>query len=69
MTFNDVLLNWKTTGAGLVIAIAAFFRIFYPSQEAYINQLTEAIIALGAVVAAILAKDNDKTGTTAKPRE
>ena len=65
--WNDIIRNKRTTICGVIVAVAVFFRIFFPQKEALINQLVEALIGLVGAAGLFLAKDGDKSGTAAAP--
>ena len=56
------MVNWKTTLAGAVPAVAVLLKTF-GLIDLTPEQIT-AIITIGILVASILAKDNDVTGGT-----
>ena len=65
---GDILKNKKTSICGLIVAIAIFFRIFFPTEDVLITKLTEATIGFVSALALFFAKDGDQTGTTSQPR-
>lgn len=65
---GDILLNKRTSICGLVVAVAVFFRIFWPSEDVLITKITEAVIGLVGALALFFAKDGNVSGTTSNPR-
>jgi uncharacterized membrane protein HdeD (DUF308 family) len=64
---NDILRNWRTSGAGIILGLAGLFRIFYPTKSEIIQRIAEAIIVLAGAVIALLAKDANISGTSGNP--
>jgi hypothetical protein len=66
--WNDICRNWKTSGAGLVLALAGLFRIFWPEQSETIQRVSEAVIVIAGTAIALFAKDGNLSGTAVNPR-
>jgi len=54
---ENILKNWKTTSAGIVMCVGAI--ITYLNDK---TQLTVCLTAFLAGIGLILSKDNDQTG-------
>ena len=65
--WNDFVYSKRTSICGVIVAIAVFFRIFFPQKETLINQLVEALIGLVGAAGLLFAKDGNKSGTADKP--
>jgi hypothetical protein len=68
MTWANIRTNWKTSGAGLIAAVAGLFAILYPADAVFITQIAASVAAIAFCLFALSAKDNDVTGTAANPR-
>ena len=66
--WENILKNWKSSGAGVIAAIAGLVAILYPDQSETINRIAAAISVLSLAVLGLVGKDNDVTGTAANPR-
>jgi peptidoglycan/LPS O-acetylase OafA/YrhL len=64
---DNILRNWKTSGAALVGAVVAILVIFFPSQTEAINQVGQAVVVLCGALIGLFSKDSDKSGTSGNP--
>lgn len=65
--WNNIIRNWKTSGAAAVMAAAGIFVVFFPTQSDVINKVAQGIVLLAGAIIGLCAKDGDRSGTANNP--
>lgn len=66
--WENIVKNWRTSGAGLLAAVAGMVALIYPENAAHINQIAAGVAILLAAIFALITKDSSVTGTALNPR-
>lgn len=63
----DILRNWKTSVAAVIIAIGVLLKVIWPTRGELIDRAADVMIALGPILGLLAAKDANLSGTATKP--
>jgi len=66
--WENILNNWRTSGLGIITAIAGLVAVFFPGEAEFINKIAAGIAILSGAVFALITKDSSVTGTALNPR-
>jgi len=66
--WENILNNWRTSGLGIITAVAGLVAIFLPGEAEFINKIAAGIAILSGAVFALITKDSSVTGTALNPR-
>jgi len=66
--WENIVANWRTSGLGIITAVAGLVAIFLPGEAEFINKIAAGIAILSGAVFALITKDSSVTGTALNPR-
>jgi len=66
--WENIVHNWRTSGLGLITAVAGLVAVFFPGDAEMINKIAAGIAILSGAIFALITKDSSVTGTALNPR-